>query len=184
MSTFLPHPLHRLPARQAVVRLATMCSLPTDEDLREAGAADAGEYLITLLATDPSGYELFLRERKQSWDRLPRQSAHRCVDHLLSFITRTVEGNTAIRRKGATSDEVEEVRHTVTHCYAPLHAAAYCHTLSHVVTCCSTLFYAILRCYTLSHASRRTAVSRPQRRGSLCGGGAAGNNCSGARRRQ
>jgi hypothetical protein len=83
---------------EAIVRLSTMCSLPTDEDIQEAGAMDAGDYLITLQEKDPHAYSIFLRERKQSWNTMPRQVAHRCVDHLISVMIRTIESNTAIKK--------------------------------------------------------------------------------------
>ena len=94
----------------------------TDEDIKEAGAHDAGDYLITLQARDLAAYTSFLKERKQTWNREPRQMVHRCIDHLMGFITHTIASNTQIKHAGRTthgSDEVEpegEAHRTVRIC--------------------------------------------------------------------
>ena len=78
---------------EAIVRLAGMVSLPTDEEIRTAGAADAGEFLISLEAADSAAYRHFVDTHRQDWRHEPKQMIWRCVSHLLSYIVRTVETN-------------------------------------------------------------------------------------------
>ena len=90
---------------EALVRLAAVCALPTDEDIATSGATDAGEYLMTLQETDEHAYKQFLKERKGRWDREPRQRIWRCVDHLVALVAHTVESNVTIKKH---CGEVEE----------------------------------------------------------------------------
>ena len=77
---------------EAIVRMATMKALPFDDEIAEAGCADAGQ-LILELQRHPDTYEAFMRDHAQAWDEAPRQPIDRCVDHLLSLIVHTVEGS-------------------------------------------------------------------------------------------
>ena len=85
---------------EAIVRLASLCALPTDEDVASAGSQDAGDYLNTLQVTHSAAYAVFLKDRRGRWDREPRQRIWRCVDHLMSLITQTIESNVHITRGG------------------------------------------------------------------------------------
>lgn len=74
---------------EALVRLATLIPLPTDEDLNETGAKDAGELMSSLQFASPGEFAAFREERAQHHDwRLehPRQKIWRCVHHLLTYI--------------------------------------------------------------------------------------------------
>lgn len=77
---------------EAIVRMATMKALPFDDEIAEAGCADAGQLLLEL-QRHPDTYEAFMRDHAQAWDEAPRQPIDRCVDHLLSLIVHTVEGS-------------------------------------------------------------------------------------------
>ena len=44
--------------------MATMVALPTDEEIEEAGAADAGDFLIAMQAHSPTEYAQFVASRK------------------------------------------------------------------------------------------------------------------------
>ena len=70
-----------------------MVALPTDEEVRAAGAADAGEFLISLEAAGSAAFRQFVEMHRQDWKHEPKQSIWRCVSHLLSYIVRTVEAN-------------------------------------------------------------------------------------------
>ena len=74
---------------EALVRLACVIALPTDAELEEAQAADAGEYLFALM--DCGDVEQFVSERKTGWRSQPKQHVSRCVHHLISLLVRTVK---------------------------------------------------------------------------------------------
>ena len=76
---------------EALVRLSTMKGWPTDEEISKAGYTDAGEFLINLQQF-PTVYAKFAAEHAQSWDQEPRQPIARCVEHLISWLVRVVEG--------------------------------------------------------------------------------------------
>ena len=74
------------------MRLCTMKALPTDDQIDEAGAEDAGEFILEL-QKDPKAWDHFLSENEQTWDVEPPQPIARCVD--LTLLVRVVELNTA-----------------------------------------------------------------------------------------
>ena len=78
---------------EAVVRLSLMIALPTDAEIEAVGAQDAGDYLLALRASQHE-MRTFIEARKRPWYKEPTQQAGRCVDHLLSLVTRIVELNT------------------------------------------------------------------------------------------
>lgn len=80
---------------EAIIRLSLLCALPTDEDLAEVGAEDAGVYLLALAAHAPSQHRSFLQQRRGSLTKRPRQVAWRCADHLMRYIARLIEMNTS-----------------------------------------------------------------------------------------
>ena len=75
---------------EALVRVATMKALPTRAELALLGARDAGTFLIEL-RSNPTGYAAFVKARVRGWDDPLRQPIHRCLEHLLSLIIRTIE---------------------------------------------------------------------------------------------
>ena len=81
---------------EALVRVASVIALPTDVEVKQAGAEDAGEFLIELInGVLPHHLKAFVDARRVAWLHEPRQAVHRCVAHLLSLIMRTVERNTS-----------------------------------------------------------------------------------------
>lgn len=86
------------------MRLSTMLALPTDEDIHEMGAANAGEYLITLQSASPTEYQNFIKRKRQRWDREPRQRVWRCVDHVCHYLVRIVEVDVHLGGKSHASD--------------------------------------------------------------------------------
>lgn len=76
---------------EAIVRLSTMTGWPTDAEIDRAGYTDAGELLLSLQPF-PAVYERFVAEHAAAWDEEPRQPIERCVDHLISWVIRVVEG--------------------------------------------------------------------------------------------
>ena len=86
---------------EALIRLATLIALPTDEDLTQVGAEDAGVYLIALQSHAPSQFRAFLRERRSTLTGRPRQAAWRCVDHLLLYAARLIEQNSLSEHGGS-----------------------------------------------------------------------------------
>lgn len=79
---------------------------PTDEDIEEMGAEDAGEFMLRLQDMSPVQFHNFIKARRQVWYKEPRQRVWRCVEHLCSYLVRIVEGNSAAKGAGA-SDEVD-----------------------------------------------------------------------------
>ena len=78
---------------EALVRLACIMALPSDDEIAESGAADAGEFLLVLASEQPVTLAHFVEERRAHWSEAPKQAPWRCVDHLLAYIVRVVELN-------------------------------------------------------------------------------------------
>ena len=76
---------------EALVRLSTMVALPTDAEVRELGAKDAGEFLLTFEEKSPSQFRAMVERRKQDWTQEPKQGVARCLEHLLSYVVRVIE---------------------------------------------------------------------------------------------
>ena len=99
-------------SREAIVRLACIMALPTDDELMHSGAADAGEYLLALRDAGSWHLDTFITSRKVGWQREPRQKVHRCVGHLMAYLVRTIEANSGrvqnINDLSLTEEEVED----------------------------------------------------------------------------
>ena len=88
---------------EALVRLSLVVALPTDLELEEAKAADAGEFLLAMQTHSPTEFQSFLsthRPRHQDHDGSDYaahalQPAERCLEHLIKLIVRTVQTNTS-----------------------------------------------------------------------------------------
>ena len=80
----------------AIVRLATMKGMPTDEEIKAAGCKDAGHFIHMMQATSGSAYTAFLQQHPQRWNEVPRQPIARCVEHLISLILVTVEATVGV----------------------------------------------------------------------------------------
>jgi len=83
------------------VRIATMKSLPSMEEIIYAGFSDCGDYLIDLKgtgalielkeATVSEAYDAFCQSHPASWDVPPTQDTEDLVEHLLLLMKRTIE---------------------------------------------------------------------------------------------
>ena len=88
---------------EALVRLSLVVALPTDLELEEAKAADAGEFLLAMQTHSPTEFQSFLsthRPRHQDHDGSDYaahalQPSERCLEHLIKLIVRTVQTNTS-----------------------------------------------------------------------------------------
>ena len=85
---------------EAMIRVACVVALPTDEEVREAAADDAGVYLLTYQESSPVEFTRFVQERKVVWHREPRQKVWRCLDHLMQYVVRLVESHTSRESHG------------------------------------------------------------------------------------
>ena len=103
---------------EALVRMSIMVALPTDMEIEEAGAQDAGEFLLAMQATQPREYLLFLATHRpkhtdpdgSDYEDHALQPAERCIHHLVKLLVRTVEhntSNTAARDEAAADGTVE-----------------------------------------------------------------------------
>ena len=85
---------------EAFVRVATMKSLPTDEMIEAAGAADAGEFLLSMQDDDPAEHHAFVAANQRQWDDGVNgklgQPVARCVDHLCMLMVRTVKSTSGM----------------------------------------------------------------------------------------
>ena len=77
---------------EAIVRLATMKTLPDDETVYEADCEDAGEMLIKLRTNDPMAYNSFLRnpDFAAPYGAPLKQPIFKLVEHVCILIMRTV----------------------------------------------------------------------------------------------
>lgn len=99
---------------EGLVRMSTMVALPTDFDIFEAGAADAGELLLAMQAKQPKAFQRFLKTHApqhadpdgSDWEAHCQQPIWRCVEHLIKLLVRTVEFNTSATRDSSVADGV------------------------------------------------------------------------------
>lgn len=69
------------------MRLASFVALPTDEEIDEAGAAGAGQFLLSMRENAPKEFIAFVRERTLPLTGAhPRERVHRCVGALLDLV--------------------------------------------------------------------------------------------------
>ena len=104
---------------EALVRMSIMVALPTDMEIEEAGAADAGAFLLAMQANAPRTYREFLQTHRpklgdpdgSDYDDVALQPAERCLEHLIKLLVRTVEHNksaTAASDEAAADGLIEE----------------------------------------------------------------------------
>jgi len=87
---------------EAVVRTALSIALPTDVELEEAGARDAGEFMLALQSASPVDFQAFLTSHRpkhtdpngSDFEKHAAQPVERCVDHFIRLVVRIVEHNT------------------------------------------------------------------------------------------
>ena len=81
---------------EAICRISVCKSLPTDDEIAQAGFAHAGSYMANLRLTDEEAYQRMLVERAQPWGAEPTlQPVARCVDHTISMMICSIESDTA-----------------------------------------------------------------------------------------
>ena len=81
---------------EALVRVAVMKALPTDEEIAASGSKHAGEHMEKLKKDDEEMYDAMLRERAIPWGAEPTlQSTAKCVKHTLDIMIHTIETETA-----------------------------------------------------------------------------------------
>jgi len=78
---------------EALVRLSYVVALPTDEEVEEAGAIDAGDFLAALHADAEEKFRQFVVRRTGDLLGRPRQPLHKCVDGMLSLMVRLIQAN-------------------------------------------------------------------------------------------
>lgn len=99
---------------EALCRVAMLKALPTDDEVAEAGFADAGEFLLEL-QEEPNDHAEYLEEWELSHPD-PTNAVHikatqpaaRCLSHLMALIIRTVH-------RLAEAAEDEELKVTKKH---------------------------------------------------------------------
>lgn len=102
---------------EALTRMAVTKALPTDEEILEAGALDAGDFILKLRDKSMEGeWYAAAYARRSSWnyfdfDHPPLQPAHRCLSHLILLMVRTIErhGN-GVQDLLATKKELQNAR--------------------------------------------------------------------------
>lgn len=80
---------------EAIVHMAALKALPTDEQLRADGAADGGTWLLALKNDQPAEYEAFLKQGGCEWgteQQLPADPPFpRRVSMIITYMLRYIE---------------------------------------------------------------------------------------------
>lgn len=79
----------------ALVRVATMKALPSEDELAEAGAPDAGLFLLDLRKRSEDK-QAWLEAHARRWDEPLPMPIERAVHHLCMLMIRTIQATTAI----------------------------------------------------------------------------------------
>ena len=96
---------------EAIVRIATMKCVPTDEEVEEGGFDDGGQMLLALRRV-PAHDRAFRASRPAEWNMPLRQPIWRCVHHLISFFVHVIEEQ--VHGSGAGGDLVLSRREVCT----------------------------------------------------------------------
>ena len=82
---------------EALCRVAVMKALPTDEEIKQTGVEDAGEFMLQLKQSS-SWIDISYEEWVDNWNEAhdapmvkATQPPHRCLTHLILVIVRTIE---------------------------------------------------------------------------------------------
>lgn len=86
---------------EGLIRVSLLMALPTESELHQAGAQDAGEFLLSLRASSEVDYIKFVEANRRSVLQEPRQSSPRCLQQMLLLILRTAEG-----REGSSAHSI------------------------------------------------------------------------------
>jgi hypothetical protein len=103
---------------EALVRLANLKALPTDDEIESRGAVDADDFMSAVRGEEEEGVHAWLVARKTPWGgEQTQQPMWRAVAHLLNILIRTIErdgGPTASQNMDVTIQEAKYwVKHTV-----------------------------------------------------------------------
>jgi len=102
---------------EALVRMSTLVALPTELEVEEAGASDAGDFLIAMQRNSPRDqYERFLTSHRSAhtqldgsdWDDYAAMPLWRRLEALLKLLIRTVEYNTSAMTNEAAANGIVE----------------------------------------------------------------------------
>jgi len=86
---------------EAVIHVAFMKAMPTDEQLAEAGCRDAGEFLLRLKES-PTDHAKWVDANAVRWDdEARRQPIDRCLAGVLALIVRAIKLTTTAKDKRA-----------------------------------------------------------------------------------
>ena len=93
---------------EALVRIACVIAQPTDTELAESGAEDAGEFLLVLRASSESEYARFVERRRVEWNNEPKQLPSRCMTHLMALLLRIISrtGHGRLEKKSLSTNDV------------------------------------------------------------------------------
>ena len=81
---------------EALVRVASMKTLPTPAEAKAAGCADGGELYLKLLE-NPKMLDEWLTSAREAAAQGERQPIHEALDALVHLVIRTIESATAVR---------------------------------------------------------------------------------------
>ena len=82
------------------MRASLEMPLPTDDEISASGFGDAGLYLLHLRHHDDA-FDDFLETHHEAAAHLALTPPHRCVEHLLALLVRTIEEGTDVGRDDA-----------------------------------------------------------------------------------
>ena len=91
---------------EAMLRVACLKALPTDDELRESGSPHAGKFMASMKLEDEERYEAWLLERASplSPDPTPSQPIERCAYHTIAMMIHVIE----IETKGRDNQRLTE----------------------------------------------------------------------------
>ena len=85
---------------EALLRLASVMALPTDEEVTESGTTSVAEFLLSLRASTPVDYKAFVAKRTLRFvgtntpvHTKPHEGIERCFNSLMSLIVTTYDGS-------------------------------------------------------------------------------------------
>ena len=77
---------------EAIARLACHKALPTCVEIRNAGCANAGDFMAKLHETDDGAYQDMLKARTIEWGHFPTyQPFFHCVSHVIELMIYRIE---------------------------------------------------------------------------------------------
>lgn len=71
---------------EAICRLSILKSLPTEDEIKEAGHVDCGAYMLDLKISDETAYDKLVDSRAAPWPGSATQPPSQLVEHMVSFM--------------------------------------------------------------------------------------------------